>query len=123
MLVVCNGMPRAGSTLQWNLVCELAEATGYGAPIGATALDSISQDGVDAASRGERIYVVKQHDVWPGLIERVQRNEPGIRVCYIYRDLRDVAVSMQNKWSRTWEALLQALDEAVTAYEALVVDP
>jgi hypothetical protein len=110
-------MARSGSTLQYNLACEMAEITGRGGSVGPSIFDDSSSDVVDDLARDEKLHVVKQHDVWPDMIQRIQRDDPGVRICYIYRDLRDVAVSMRNKWPLSWEAVIQKLDEAVATFE------
>lgn len=118
MLVVCNGMIRSGSTLQYNFVREIlsydsekaTEAHGY-------------MDGNAFAQREEQFnawaadnawHVVKVHDLLPDMRKRVR--EGGIRVCYIYRDIRDVAASVRLKWNHRGTILLDRIDHALELY-------
>ena len=70
-------------------------------------------EAVGWAQDAERIHVAKG---------RIYTNDlPGvhngtIRICYIYRDIRDVAASMKERWGDSGDALLAKLDQEVTTY-------
>jgi len=62
-------------------------------------------------------HVVKTHEVLDGSHELVDGG--GARILYIYRDLRDVAVSMKRAFSHRGDELIAAIDRAVATYESL----
>jgi hypothetical protein len=122
MLVICNGMGRSGSTLQYNWARELVETAGVGVSHGFVAGDPEHSQGVpheeiigwaqDSAYHVMKIHTV--HPVLPALLE-----DANGRVCYIYRDLRDVAVSMISTWGWRREKLASALEFEVNNYREL----
>ena len=122
MLVLCNGMPRSGSTLQYNVVRCLAEAAGRGeghgfnsihagheAAPGEAALHAWSQDG--------DLHVVKMHEVVPRLADLL--TDGSVRVCYIYRDLRDVAAFAKRALGHRGDDLLRVIADAVSHFQQL----
>jgi hypothetical protein len=119
MLVFCNGMPRAGSTLQYNLVANLVEASGTGAASGGMENTGGTEDGLRAAATADRTLVYKTHDVLPHVVPWIERGEVGVLVCYIYRDLRDVAVSLREKHGPNESHMFELLDDAVATYDIL----
>lgn len=90
LLVICCGMPRSGSTLQYQIVCELIERAGTGVrPKGWPS--PIEPRMVAAASP---VYVAKMHDPDP----RLQDLDPRFtRYVYVYRDVRDAIASHLQK--------------------------
>lgn len=90
MLVVCCGMPRSGSTLQYQIVCELIERAGLGHRP-ATWPSPIEP----AMASGPRpIHVAKVHDPDP----RLATLDPRFtRHVYVYRDVRDAIASHLQK--------------------------
>ena len=123
MLVVCNGMIRAGSTLQYNLARSLVERSGVGRGEGfllgredgfARALAEWAQDSAH--------HVLKMHHIHAAVVGHVTAGRG--RICYVYRDIRDVAVSAKRKWTYDEDRLLEALDHAVKVYYQLrAVEP
>ena len=116
MLIVCNGMKRAGSTLQYNLVLSLINKTGAGKAervIAAAEFDSMSEQ-FEEWGRDESLHVIKSHELLPHTEEMLAKGT--LRVCYIYRDIRDVAGSVRNKFGREGAELMRILDEAVELY-------
>lgn len=113
MLVICNGMIRSGSTLQYNLARSLVESAKIGR--GEGFLDEAdllrADDRLEVWAANRRHHVVKTHGLHPRL-EWWVRHEP-VRVLYIHRDLRDVAVSALGRWRYSWPDLLEVLDAAV----------
>ena len=59
-------------------------------------------------------HIIKVHHFGEPLKEL--SDTEGMRVCYIYRDLRDVAVSAISKWNYGEKELVAALDDAVEVY-------
>lgn len=118
MLVICDGMIRAGSTLQYNVARRLAEILGVG--IGESELKKrldgsshITDPELFALAIDRTTYVIKIHNLKEWIYPRAFEIVPAasIRVCTIYRDLRDVAVSARRKWRYTFDELLELLDE------------
>lgn len=116
MLVLCNGMIRSGSTLQYNYVRSVVERAGRGRGEGYYGPDDYVEfaDRFERWSRERRIHVIKSHDLHP---ESVAWTKAGrLRICYVYRDLRDVAVSAKEKWGYPRDELVRALDRAVQIF-------
>lgn len=98
-LIICAGMKRSGSTLQYNIVKDVASKNGDLVDFGfmepdelVTRLSQIIDDPQNAHIR----YLAKVHD----LPESMPANIQNKTVCfYIYRDLRDVYLSCKLKWS------------------------
>ena len=122
MLVVCNGMGRSGSTLQFNWARVLVVMAGVGEAHGYIATTPNHTRGephevVAEWGRDDAYHVAKLHGVHPVLPQLLQ--EDAARVCYIHRDLRDVAVSMISTWGWRREALADGLAKEVRNYAAL----
>ena len=119
MLILCNGMIRSGSTLQYNLTRALLERLGLGRGEGWLASDVLenAQSRLDRWAAASRWHVLKTHRLPSYITELIDRH--AARVCYVHRDLRDVAVSAKRKWGYRDETLYGALTEAVENYYAV----
>lgn len=90
MLVVCCGMPRSGSTLQYQIACELIEGVG----VGTRPREWPSPIGPSMAAGPIPIHVAKVHDPDP----RLGSLDPRfVRYVYVYRDVRDAIASHLQK--------------------------
>lgn len=112
MIVLCCGMKRAGSTVQYQITSELVESAGRGQDLGFITernFGTVRSEFLDSPE----IVVLKTHDVHAEERELIENND--IRAIYIYRDLRDVAVSMMHKGDRPFHRFLlgQDIDEIV----------
>ena len=109
--IFCGGMIRSGSTLQYQLVCNLLERAGIGS--GGGFYDG-SKDLSDYAEP-QGVTVVKSH-IFDMPIQKAFLKNEAIGF-YIYRDIRDVAVSAMRKFSVSFPDLLnkQWLDYAINA--------
>lgn len=119
MLVVCNGMIRSGSTLQYNYVRSLVERVGVGRGHGYYGSDDFAElsDQLERWSRERWVHVIKSHDLHP---ESAAWTRAGrMRICYIYRDIRDVAVSAKEKWGYGRDELIPVLDRAIDVFYRL----
>lgn len=87
MLVICCGMPRAASTLQYQIACELIER----AARGTRSRDWPSPIAADMTVGAGPIHVAKVHDPDPGVESGL--NPRFTRYIYIYRDVRDAIAS------------------------------
>jgi hypothetical protein len=95
-LVICCGMIRSGSTLQYQVVSDLIEQRGLGERTGFIE----SKNFPEFRSRligAKGFSVVKVHEYMPEL-EPWMKQETT-RIFYTYRDLRSVAISVMRKWS------------------------
>lgn len=122
MWIFCCGMKRSGSTLQYQLTAHLVEAAGLGQRVGWTRPEEFAH--LKAAHEGDPgLKVCKVHNYGDALgAEFATGNARGV---YIYRDLRDVAVSFMHKQNATFERLWQRdfLREPVAFYDAWTRQP
>lgn len=111
MLLVCGGMVRSGSTLQYNMARLLVSELRMGSGEGYIGGDDIAANAekLDRWRTDAAIHVIKTHDV------RADWLEGRDRVLYIYRDLRDVAVSAMQKFNQSGGKLILSLQKAVEA--------
>lgn len=113
MIVVCCGMIRSGSTLQFNMARELIEAAKCGVAHGFISEDELSGTGRQllewAADR--RFHVVKSHSIEP--VATLSSGQ--VYLLYTFRDLRDVALSAKRKWGLSGDQLMASLTKAVGA--------
>jgi len=133
MLVICCGMMRAGSTLQYQLCAEIVESLGLGKRMGW--IDSIRKnETTNLSSMDEKTYVVKCHNYFVELTDIISRGD--VKTIYVYRDIRDVVVSLINKFNQSYwqivndgyiETILKAYydwtrldDVLISRYETLI---
>lgn len=118
MLVICNGMIRSGSTLQYNLARGMAESCdlGHGEGFFSDRQANNDLDKLVVWQKDDRYHVIKMHNICP-LVETGQTE--GILTLYIYRDLRDVAVSVKNAFHFRGARLFTALDKAVSTFSEI----
>ena len=123
MLVLCTGMIRSGSTLQYNLARSLL--TKLGAGKGEGFLDSaqlpLLTDQLHLWAKDEAIHVVKVHAI-PALAAEHSTNAT-VRICYVYRDIRDVAASVKRIWGARGRKLFAALEKAIHTYYEVTAIP
>lgn len=107
-------MVRSGSTLQYNMIRLLVEKLGTGIGEGY-----FPENGLTAIDRKKRLqwekektlHVIKTHEYY-----YLSSEEDFIRRLYIYRDIRDVALSVMNKWNYKGNKLFDVLDRAIANY-------
>ena len=121
MLAICNGMPRSGSTLLYNVARTLIAVASDGEAHGFVTSDKAhgcycSPETLDAWAASPVWHVVKTHEVLDRSGDLLDR---GARILYIYRDVRDVAVSMKRAFSHRGEKLMSAIERALGYYAAL----
>lgn len=116
MLIVCNGMYRAGSTLQYNLVSSLVTQTQPSEIIGWIWPEQLKDMGAELQrwAIDPQLYVIKTHMLPPD-IEPMLTNGSA-KMCYVYRDIRDVAVSVKRKFKKEGDDLYELLDKAIATY-------
>lgn len=94
MWIICCGMQRSGSTLQYNLAREIAEAHGKTKIIGFVT----PQDFDATYAQTEKDYdfvIVKSHKFLRGAKDLIDKGEAT--AVYCYRDMRDAILSRLNK--------------------------
>lgn len=135
MWVICAGMMRSGSTLQYQIAKALVEESGVGEGLGFSPAVEFERLLVREGRDDSRVRVVKCHDWLPW--ERAAAEEDR-RVLYSYRDLRDVVVSWMKKAGLTFQEVMadgyverllendylwtRATGVLVSRYESLVED-
>jgi hypothetical protein len=88
MYLICCGMPRSASTLQYQMFARLIELSGTGVLCGWGWEKIISQPLQDNG----RWFIVKVHEPHPEVESQLDPDQTYY--AYTYRDLRDAAVSM-----------------------------
>ncbi len=116
MLAVCCGMIRSGSTLQYNLVRNLVEATEVGQGMGFIGNPHQDQRLRDWSQQGAW-HVVKMHSVADWMLDDHART--SIRFFFSHRDLRDVAASAKRKFGWPSPQIWQAIDAAIGLHQSL----
>lgn len=116
MLIICNGMIRSGSTLQYNLVCEVVGLTHETVREGFYSEDDFERnaDRFNEWVNDDKYHVVKMHEVIEGDFDKNK-----VKYIYIFRDIRDVAVSVRRAFGFENKRLIRELDNAVNIFEKL----
>ena len=116
-------MYRSGSTLQYNIVRLLVENSKTGQAEGFFQLSEAVQENVNFSRWAEdlAIHVVKMHEIYPESERLV--NAGRAKICYIYRDIRDVAVSLKLKRGLTFKETLGELRTAISEYNEVMKIP
>ena len=116
MWVFCGGMPRSGSTLQFQLTAHLVEQAGLGARV-EWAPPSEFPRLRSAHATTSRWKVFKSHTCTPEM--RAELDAGTATAVYVYRDLRDVMVSRMHKRAETFDRLWQggAVDALLASFD------
>ena len=109
-------MIRSGSTLQYNIVRSLLENMKLGKGHGYFDANEyvVPERQLKQWANDKYYHVIKMHDLHPKAEEMTKSGL--VKICYIYRDIRDVAVSANNIWSDKGEKLIESLDKAIKIY-------
>ena len=118
MLIVCCGMPRSGSTLQYQIACELVERAGLGVRPGVWPTPITP--GMWGGSRP--VHVAKVHDPDPRLDNAGGYDPRFTRFVYAYRDVRDAIASHLQKITDAGEPGIPA-DELGAVVRARMLEP
>lgn len=124
MIVVCCGMPRSGSTLQFNVVWQVAEAAGTGGRVDWRIGSDWERRGehLAAMAEDERLHVLKMHAL-PDVLRRLAETSGGVRFVYVHRDIRDVVASLRIKFGYGIPKAIRRLGESVALEGWLAVRP
>lgn len=121
-------MIRSGSTLQYNIVRLLIEKMGLGKGEGYFLPTQIKDTEKNKLfiewCTSLELHVVKTHNGGLLSAELDKFAKPGtIKILYIYRDVRDVAVSLMRKENCGLEKVIDNLDNAINVYNDVVTRP
>lgn len=118
-VILCNGMNRSGSTLQYNLVRELLEKTKRGYGEGFILPAQLPNYAAQFQVWGEdsAFHVVKSHTLPFESPAMIAANT--LYICYIFRDIRQVAASYKRIWQTEGDKLLTELDTAIANYQTV----
>jgi hypothetical protein len=94
-LILCCGMIRSASTVQYQVVVDLVRRNGLGQSIGFADRQSVSEV-LQKLQRVVGLAVAKTHEVFPEFDALIQQDL--VSLLYTYRDLRAVALSVMRKW-------------------------
>lgn len=117
MWIFCGGMPRAGSTLQFQLTAHLVEQAGLGTRVEWVRPPELAAL-ISRHSATPGLKVCKTHVCTPEVQAEFSRgNAKGV---YVYRDVRDAIVSRMRKSGQSFDALERAgfLDRILVAFDA-----
>lgn len=116
MLIICNGMPRSGSTFVYNLVRLYLEQS-----VGVKSLGFWKAEGfetgraeVEAAALREETFLLKTHDPFdPNVLSCPER----VMEIYTIRDLRQIAESMIRVWGFSEDQVMSAISDHIKTAE------
>lgn len=115
MWLFCGGMYRSGSTLQFQIASEIVENKLIGKRIEWTKPDRFFE--IKSKYKNYHKYKVYKSHLLTVEIDKefINNNALGI---YIYRDLRDVAISLMQKNNVSFEQVIKekTLDRAIEEY-------
>ncbi len=100
MLLVCCGMPRSGSTLQYNIAWKVAQAAKLGHPVAWRSSGDWSRATrtLEDLAASPELYVIKMHFP-PDNVKALAVSGQPVRFVYVQRDLFDVIYSMKLKFN------------------------
>jgi len=116
MWIFCGGMPRSGSTVQFQLTAHLVEDARRGARIEWTRPEEFPRVRDGHAARHDW-KVFKSHTCTDEMLAEFQtHNAMGV---YVFRDVRDVMLSRMRKSGASFETLWQAgfLDRVLNSFD------
>jgi hypothetical protein len=104
MLIICCGMMRSGSTLQYQLTVAILEKTGKGTGYGEIRNSNCQELLEKYSSTPMQVVKVHQFRHLKGVKKAIaDKQAKGI---YSYRDIRDVTVSLMKMRKATFERLI-----------------
>jgi hypothetical protein len=112
-------MARSGSTLQYNICRSLVEKLDIGkreGVFGGAQLFDLQEQFLEWGKE-ELFHVIKIHDFYPKAVEMSLNGY--VKICYIYRDIRDVAANLKKKDNVNDQGLLTILDAAIAVYHKI----
>ena len=120
MLVLCCGMPRSGSTLQFNVAWKAVTLAGVGHRVEwmpGSEIERQSQRLSDFVA-DDAVWVMKTHRPPESVRELIEQRDE-VRVLYVHRDIRDVVYSMKVKFKFTSARAVSRVRESLEVEEWL----
>lgn len=124
MLIICCGMPRSGSTLQFNATWKVVEAAGKGSAVEWRSSDDWNKsinDLIEFADDAD-LHVVKMHFPSDELLS-IAEGGKAVKFVYVHRDIRDVVVSMKVKFDFSLGRAVKRISESLSLEKRLSVFP
>src|SRR5580692_10544334 len=103
MFIICCGMLRAASTLQYQIASDLVERAGLGQRVGWLEGGDLER-AVGGNDRKGQLLVLKTHSYDSALGGMLDAGDA--RALYSYRDLRDVSVSACRKFGMDFDTFM-----------------
>lgn len=124
MLLICCGMPRSGSTLQFNISWKIATVGELGERVEWRS-SSNWEHAADELARMEaspELYVIKMHFP-PYCVKKLAEAGGRVRFVYVHRDLFDVVYSMKTKFNFSLSHAIERVGDALDAERWLMARP
>lgn len=114
MLLICCGMPRSGSTLQFNIAWKVAEVSGIGKRVEWRSSNDWANATNELATMlaALDLHVLKMHFP-PKNLQHMGETSERVKFLYVHRDIRDVVYSMQKKFKFTPARALQRVEDSL----------
>jgi len=124
MLLICCGMPRSGSTLQFNISWKVAAASGLGERVEWRSSNDweYACDELARMEAAKKLHVVKMHFP-PESVRRLAEEGGRVRFVYVHRDLFDVVYSMKTKFNFSLAHSIERVRHALNAEQWLIARP
>lgn len=115
MYIDCVGMMRSGSTLQYNIVAEILELKEIGKRLGWEHHEEFHK--IKEKYVSDKYNVFKNHFLTDEIEAELKQVEGSI-LMYVYRDIRDVCISIMDKANKTFEQVFNSkvLHNAIDQY-------
>ena len=104
MWIFCCGMPRSGSTVQYQLTAEIVESNGVGERVSPLPSPGSLQRRADIGEQ-KKFFVVKRHGYTKEAAKLISIGQA--KAIYVYRDIRDVLVSGMNLRGNSFQNLIR----------------
>ena len=124
MLLICCGMPRSGSTLQFNIAWKTATAGGLGERVEWRSSNDWEHADKELArlEATPELHVVKMHFP-PDNGKKLAESGGRVRFVYVHRDLFDVVYSMKTKFNFSLTHAIERISLALEAERWLMERP
>ncbi|NVK49918.1 MAG: sulfotransferase domain-containing protein [Cyclobacteriaceae bacterium] len=120
MLVIVCGMPRSGSTLQFNITWELVSRLKIGQKVEWREGQDIikNEEKLAQLCDDKSISIIKSHNLEP-IHYKLAEMGKSIKFLYSYRDLRDVVYSLKRKFDYSTTKALTRINSSIETEQSL----
>ncbi|MEZ8086772.1 hypothetical protein [Vibrio sp. 1S139] len=119
MLIIAAGMPRSASTLQCNIFNEIFKLKGIGERPDWKKNWQDDREELKSDILSEKIIIRKSHSLTPELLDWLSDYDGKILICTSKRDVRDVSVSMMEKFDYSFSKSLDRIEKAIENLERI----